>query len=127
VKPVPFLVHTADPGVHPGLTDDSDTKYTGPVTTVCDPVDPPARPATGVWTTSEPELVVPMFKFAVGCSPAAPPDHTLVTVTDPVWRVLVNVHTHTSPSATGTVAGPAPDTFTGLDGLVSSTQLIDDV
>jgi hypothetical protein len=45
---VPFLVHTADPGVHPALTDDSDTKYDRPVTTLCDPVDPFPNPVTSV-------------------------------------------------------------------------------
>src|SRR6266581_3184476 len=45
-NPVPFLVHTADPAVHPALNDDSDTKYAGPVTTLCAPVEPSASPDT---------------------------------------------------------------------------------
>ena len=32
-----------------------------------------------------------MFKSAVGCSPAAPPDHTLSTVTDALFAALLNV------------------------------------
>jgi hypothetical protein len=50
-----------------------------------------------------------------------------VTSIVPVCRVLVIVHTHTSPLATGTDAGPALDTVTGLARFESSTQLIEDV
>ena len=65
------------------------------MTTGFTPVVPFASPVTCVL---EPEGPV-ITRFTVGCSPAAPPDHDLFTVTEPVWRVFVTVQRTSSPLA----------------------------